>query len=186
MTEPQANTNPSNTTILDTQDPVTAEAIARAIGDELERVREERGWSRLQLVARTPSGIGDRTLLSYENGTRNMTVLRLIELCQVLNTSVAGLMTMALQRARIYLEHLALLVDLPALLDDETAKFRAIHQWARNKLRRQGSRVAEVPPSAVDELADFIGCDRQDLAHHLAQFIPDERPPADGATTTAA
>ena len=184
MTDPRVN--PSHAALLDTQDPVATKAIARAVGEELERVRKERGWSRIQLVARLPSGIGDRTLSSYEDGTRNVTVLRLIELCQVLNTSVAGLITMALQRARIYLEHLALLVDLPALLDDETAKFRAIHQWARNKLRRQGFRVAEVPPSAVDELADFIGCDRQDLAHHLARFVPDERPPAEGITTTAA
>lgn len=169
--------------MLDAQDPITARAITRAVGEEIERARKERGWSRTQLVARMPSGICDRTLLSYEDGTRNLTILRLVELCQALNTSVAGLMTMAFQRARIYLENLALLVDLPALLDDETARFRPIHQWARNKLRRQGSRVAEVQPSAVDELSDFVGCDRQDLAHHLAQFIPDERPPANDATT---
>jgi ribosome-binding protein aMBF1 (putative translation factor) len=44
--------------------------ISRAIGEELRRAREAAGWSRLQLVSRLPSGIGDRTLLSYEPAPR--------------------------------------------------------------------------------------------------------------------
>lgn len=168
---------------IDAQDPAIAKVILRAVGAELQLAREELGWSRQQLESRLPSGIGSRTILSYEKGDRNLTVLRLIEQCQVLKVSVPGLLTMALQRARLCLERLDLLVDLPALLDNETAKFRPVHPWARNKLRRQGTRIATVPPSSVDELADFIGCDRQELADHLARFIPDERPPATDAPT---
>lgn len=165
------------------KDLVPAEEIVRDVGTELRHAREERGWSRVQLVARMPSGISDRTILSYENGTRNFTVLRLIEQCDALGISVAGLITLGFQRARVRLENLDLLVDLPALLDDDTVKFRPIHPWARNKLRRQGTRVATVAPSVVDELADFIWRDRKDLASHLAKFIPDERPPAHDTAT---
>jgi transcriptional regulator with XRE-family HTH domain len=169
---------PQTELVLDVEDPATAKTVLLAVGMELRRAREERGWSRVQLVARMTSGIGDRTVLSYESGSRTLTVLRLIEQCHALGVSAAGLLTMALQRARIHLENLVLLVDLHALLDDQTAKFRPMHQWARNKLGKQAGRVAEVPPSVVEELADFVGCDSRDLAHHLAKFVPDERPPA--------
>jgi hypothetical protein len=38
------------------------EVISKAIGEELRRAREVRGWSRVQVVELMPSGIGDRTL----------------------------------------------------------------------------------------------------------------------------
>jgi ribosome-binding protein aMBF1 (putative translation factor) len=55
--------------VSDAPGEATEKVISRAIGEELRRAREATGWSRLQLVSRLPSGIGDRTLLSYEHGT---------------------------------------------------------------------------------------------------------------------
>jgi hypothetical protein len=52
------------------QEDASEKAISRAIGEELRRNREACGWSRGQLVARLPSGIGERTLLSYEPAPR--------------------------------------------------------------------------------------------------------------------
>ncbi len=49
---------------------VAERAISRAVGEELRRAREAKGWSRAQLVGMLPSGIGDRTLLSYEPAPR--------------------------------------------------------------------------------------------------------------------
>lgn len=66
--------------------------IRRAIGDELRRVREEHGWSRLQLVERLPSGIGDRTLLAYEHGTRNLHAVRLVEIADGLEIGAPTLL----------------------------------------------------------------------------------------------
>lgn len=163
---------------LDTQDPVTVGIVARAIGAELELVREERGWSRGQLVARLPSGIGERTLLSYEHGQRHVTVLRLLELCRALGVTAAELLTAALQRARLELDNLALLVDLRAVVEDESTKFRPLRQWARNKLNKNKAGVAELAPAGVDELADFLGYDRQELVTYLARFLPERRPAA--------
>lgn len=42
-------------------DEATDKAFARILGHEIRQARESRGWTRLQLVARMPSGIGDRT-----------------------------------------------------------------------------------------------------------------------------
>jgi hypothetical protein len=49
---------------------VSDRVISRAIGEELRRAREAGGWSRAQFVKLLPSGIGDRTLLSYELAPR--------------------------------------------------------------------------------------------------------------------
>jgi len=78
MSAPQVVEAPS-----DTSDKV----ISRALGEELRRAREALGWSRGHLVARLPSGIGERTLLSYEHGTRHLTALRFVELCRALGAA---------------------------------------------------------------------------------------------------
>jgi transcriptional regulator with XRE-family HTH domain len=148
-------------------------ATSRAIGEELRRIRESKGWSRAQLVTLLPSGIGDRTLLSYEHGTRHLTALRLIELCHALGVSAPTLLNQALQRARINLQHLTLTVNLTYLLNDYNEKFRPMHQWARNKLNENPEGVVELLPSSVRELATFVGCAYVDLANHLTKFTTD-------------
>lgn len=148
-------------------------AISRAIGEELRRAREACGWSRLQFVARLPSGIGDRTLLSYEHGTRHLTVLRFIEICQALGFAAPTLLNQALQRARIHLSNLVLRIDLRFLLNDRSDKFRPMHQWARNKLNEFPDGAVELPPASVRELATFVGCGYEELAGWLARFVPE-------------
>lgn len=146
---------------------------SKAIGDELRRARKRHGWTRAQCVALLPSGICERTLLAYEHGTRELSVLRLLELCATLDTEPAAVLRGALQRARILLNNVALHVDLRAVLDDRSPKFRPMHQWARNKLNRHTDGATELPRVAVEELADFIGCAHDELASHLARFVPD-------------
>jgi len=166
---------------MDTQNEATAKAISRAIGEELRRAREEEGWSRAQFVTRLPSGIGERTLLAYEHGIRVLTVLRLLELCGALGVVATVLLTTALQRAQIFITNMNLYVDLHALLRDGSMRFRPLAQWAKNRLNRCPDGIAEVTPSSVGELADFIGCTHEELARYLARFIPDTLP----ATRTA-
>jgi transcriptional regulator with XRE-family HTH domain len=148
-------------------------AISRAIGAELRRAREACGWSRIQLTARLPSGIGERTLLSYEHGTRQMTALRLIEICHALGTDMPTLVRRALQQARIHLENLPLQVDLRALINNGSDTYRPMVQWARNTLNEHPDGIVEVLPVAVRNLALFVGCTYRDLVNHLARFTPD-------------
>jgi transcriptional regulator with XRE-family HTH domain len=156
-----------------TQGEASEKVLSRAIGEELRRAREATGWSRWQLVARLPSGIGDRTLLSYEHGTRHLTVLRFLEICRALGFAAPTLLTHALQRARLELANLALQVDLRALLNDGSDTYRPMVQWAKNKLNKFPDGVVELPPSSLAELADFVGYPYQDLANYLARFTPD-------------
>jgi transcriptional regulator with XRE-family HTH domain len=158
---------------MDFRDPKDRKFAAKAVGEVLRQTREARGWSRLELVANLPSGIGDRTLLSYEHGSRAITVLRFLELCQSLQVEAPSLLSRGLQRAQILLEHVVLDVDLLALLRDQSPQFRPMHQWARNKLNRHHDGIATVAPGMVLELADFTGCRTEDLAAYLARFAPD-------------
>lgn len=155
------------------QDDVTEKAIARAIGEELRRAREANGWSRRYLVARLPSGIGDRTLLSYEHGTRHLTLLRFIELCRALGVAAPALLNQALQRAHIHLQNLVLQIDLCQLLNDRNDQFLPMVQWAHNKLIEYPEGVVELPPSSVRELATFLGCPYHELANYLANYPPE-------------
>jgi transcriptional regulator with XRE-family HTH domain len=149
------------------------DAITCAVGEEVRRTREARGLSRLQLVALLPSGIGARTLLSYEHGTRQLTVLRLAELSWALGTDAPTMFARGLQRARLLLGNLTLAVDLHALLRDERVTFRPLVQWARNLLNEEPDGIVEVEPAVVRHLASFIGCTSTELAEHLARFMPD-------------
>ena len=149
--------------------------VSVALGAELRRVREARGLTCKQLADLLPSGIGDRTLLSYEHGTRHLTTLRLIELCRAMRVDAPSLLTRALQRARIHMSSLILEVDLRALLLDDRAQFRPIAQWARNALTMHPDGVMVVEPPAVRNLALFVGCTYHELANHLARFVPDYR-----------
>lgn len=146
--------------------------ITRAIGEELRRARETIGWSRTEFVARLPSGIGDRTLLAYEHGLRQLTVTRLVELCHALGVGAPSLLGQALQKAQVYLQNLVLQIDLRLLLDDTSERFRPMLQWAHARLSQEPGGVIEVTPSAIRELAAFVGCSHDDLTNYLSRFAP--------------
>ena len=152
----------------------TEKAISRAVGEELRRAREANGWARGYLVTRLPSGIGVRTLLSYEHGTRHLTLLRFLEVCRALGVAAPLLLNRALQRARIHLENLVLRVDVRQVVSQRDERFLPMVMWAHNKLVRHPGGIVELEPSAVVELADILGCSQSDLANYLARFVPDQ------------
>jgi transcriptional regulator with XRE-family HTH domain len=150
-----------------------SKTVSRAFGAELRQARELQGWSRVQVVQYMPSGIGDRTLLSYEHGTRLISAVRLIEVCRVLGADPPSLVREALQRARVSLTNLNLRIDLRAVVKDPSEKYRPMRQWAINCLNDHPSGVIEVEPVAIRHLASFVGCQYLELANYLARFIPD-------------
>lgn len=155
------------------RDVVAEKIIQRSVGVELRRAREEVGWSRGFFVTRLPSGIGARTLLSYEHGTRHLTLLRFVEVCRAMEVAAPLLLNQALQRARVHLEHVVLRVDLRRLVAERDERFLPLVMWAHNKLVRHPDGIVNVAPSAVVEMADFMGWSRAELASYLARFVPD-------------
>jgi transcriptional regulator with XRE-family HTH domain len=152
----------------------SAKVFSKVLGEELRRVREAREWSRAQFVARLPSGIGERTLLAYEHGLRQLTALRIIELCYVLGVDAPTLLGRALQRAQVHIETLPLTIDLEALLQDRTMSFRPLKQWALNTLNDHPDGVVEITPEVAKHLALFMGYSNEQMARYLARFLPDD------------
>jgi transcriptional regulator with XRE-family HTH domain len=156
------------------RDGASDRALAQILGQELRRARESKGFTRAELVAQLPSGIGDRTLLSYEHGTRTLSVARFIEICRALGVAATEILHNALEKARD-LRAFSIKVDLEAILRDERTEFEPIRQWARNRLDGDDpSALVLLPPAAVRELAAVFGVTHVTLATYLIEFTPED------------
>lgn len=148
-------------------------AFARILGQEIRRVREERGWTRADLVKQLPSGIGDRALLSYEHGTRALTIARFLEICRALGVAAAEVLDNSLEKARD-LRAFSLRVDLRAVLRDQRAEFEAVRLWARRRLEGNPNAEVQLAPVTVREMAALLGFSHATLAGYLIEFTADE------------
>lgn len=165
--------------LLEAPGELSDEAVGQALGSELRRAREARGWSQEELA--TILGLGQRTVAYYESGDRKLTVFRLIQFGRVLGSDGPTLLIRALQRARVDINNLTLRVDLRELLSDCGEYFAAVGRWAQKAMSECPSGIAEVEPAVVRTLAMVVGCTHQHLANYLAQFISEDPPPEDGA-----
>jgi transcriptional regulator with XRE-family HTH domain len=156
-------------------DEVPDRAFAKVLGQEIRRAREAKGWTRAELVEQLPSGIGDRTLLSYEHGTRQITVSRFIEISKALGVAAVELLDEALRKARD-LRTFSLHVNLRAILDDHQARFEPIRTWARNRLQASPNAAVLLAPGTVLELAAAADISHSELAAYLFEFTAMEPP----------
>jgi hypothetical protein len=85
------------------EDPLNLGTVLRFLGLELTDVREKRDLSRTEAVAEfatvTCDSIGDRTLLAYEHGIRDVSVRRLLQLCATYGASPVLVLRSAIHRA---------------------------------------------------------------------------------------
>jgi transcriptional regulator with XRE-family HTH domain len=148
---------------------VSDRILARVLGQEIRRAREGRGWTRAELAERLPSGIVERTLLSYEHGVRALSVARFIEICRTLGVAAAEILDNTLEKARD-LRVFSFKIDLRALLRDERAEFEPVRLWARNRLNDDPSTEVLLTPVTVREMASMVGVSHATLASYLVNF----------------
>lgn len=152
-------------------------AITKALGEELRRARENVGWSQAELVRRMPSELHVKTLATYEQGVRQCTVVRLIEICRTLGVAAPDLLGRALQHMEVDLQTVGMQVDLHAMARDTRAELRQLRRWARNRLLiNPASGVARLDRGAVQEMAAVIGLTLSDLVRYLDMFRPQTAP----------
>jgi transcriptional regulator with XRE-family HTH domain len=154
---------------MDAHDAVTDRAFARILGQEIRRAREARGWTRAQLVERLPSGIGDRTLLSYEHGIRFLSVVRFVEICRALGVAASEILHKALEKARD-LRTFSLRINLRAVLRDKQDEFEPVRLWAKNRLKDNPTAEVLLSPVTVREMAAVLGFSHHALTTYLAEF----------------
>jgi transcriptional regulator with XRE-family HTH domain len=156
--------------------------LTRALGEELRRVRHSVGWTRAELVSRMPSEIHSRTLATYEQGVRQCTVARLVEICHVLGVAAPDVLGLALQRAQVDLQAVSLQVDLRAVLRDQRPELIPLRRWAEKRLEseKESSGVVRLQRAAVQEIAILLGYSMSILTRYLAGFAPQRSPRLSG------
>lgn len=73
-------------------------AFTKAVGGLLREARATGKLTRIEAVRELGRPVADRTLLTYENGTRILDILRLLDLCVALRTSMPRVVAHALAR----------------------------------------------------------------------------------------
>lgn len=152
-------------------------AVAKAIGNELRRARENAGLTRADLVALMPSEIHVQTLATYERGVRQCTVGRLVEICRIIGVSAPDVLSWAMQRAEIDLQTIGLRIDLRAVINDKRAELLPLRRWARGRLTDDpDSEIAHLEWSAVQDMATTYGIDGSAFVSYLLMFTPRPAP----------
>lgn len=115
--------------------PDPALRLQRTLGDELRRARRDRRLSRQAVLNQLGLGLSNQTLAAYEQGTRSLSVIRLVELADVLGVSALELLARALRRAsRVEPLVSQLPIDLAAVVRDETPALAPLRRWAKTRL----------------------------------------------------
>jgi hypothetical protein len=125
------------------------------------------------LAGRLPSGIHFRTLGAYELGYRHFSVIKFIEICQILGVSASEMLDQVEARMQVDLQIGPLRIDLHAVVQDGNPALEPLRTWARNRLDSgRPEHVVTVEPDLVGEMAAFCGLTGQGLATHLAALTP--------------
>lgn len=155
-------------------------AIVRAIGEELRRARANAGWSRPQLIKYMKTQIPVNTYACYEQGIRQCSIPRLVEICQALGVSAAELIGLALQRLELDLNRSVVQIDLRKIVRDDRRELRPLRRWARNRIKEDAIAVELHEPavvhlqwSAVKEIATFCGISKAFLLGYIRDFSPE-------------
>lgn len=155
-------------------------AIIRAVGEELRRARACVGWTRPELIKRMKTKIPVNTYAGYEQGIRQCSIPRLVEICEALGVTVPELLGLALQRLEIDLDRLGVLIDLHKIVVDEREELRLLRRWARNRMQVDAltteveePAVVRLPWVVVQEMAALCGVPKRQLLDYIREFTPE-------------
>jgi transcriptional regulator with XRE-family HTH domain len=144
--------------------------FSRVLGDEVRMLREQRGWTRKDLLRHAELDITLQTLATYELGTRQCTVVRLWELTEALEEPLEQFIVRVMQRIGER-EVSGLVIDLQAAARTAVAGLGPLRAWARVELasRSDGRRapVSSLNRAALDRLAELCRLDIVELVRRL-------------------
>jgi transcriptional regulator with XRE-family HTH domain len=155
----------------------------RVLGDELRRLRKQRGWTRRDLNRRLQSDISLQTLATYELGTRQCSVVRLVEICLALDEVPHDLLARVHQRVFTDAPVGRIRLDLRKIVQDDHAELLPLRRWAKGKLAETNG--GQQPPdvnldiAALERMAELCGLDTVVLIARLRQISPLHEPDED-------
>jgi transcriptional regulator with XRE-family HTH domain len=143
----------------------------RVLGDELRRLRKQRGWTRRDLNRRLQSDISLQTLATYELGTRQCSVVRLVEICLALDEVPHELMARVHQRMFSDSPVGRIRVDLRKVVRDTQPELLPLRRWAKGRLAElngtHGSAEVSLDISALERMAELCGLETVELIGRL-------------------
>lgn len=153
----------------------------RVLGDELRRLRKQRGWTRRDLNRRLQSDISLQTLATYELGTRQCSVVRLVEICLALDEVPHELMARVHQRVFSDSPVGRIRVDLRKVVRDTQPELLPLRRWAKGRLAElngtHGSADVNLDISALERMAELCGLETVDLISRLRTIAGTAEPP---------
>ncbi|MEC3974911.1 helix-turn-helix domain-containing protein [Amycolatopsis sp. H20-H5] len=164
-----------------TQYPVTtqhAEAFANAVGDALRARREALRWTRKDLIAQGNLDVSVQTLTTYELGTRNLPLSRLIQCCGALGIRPGELLDKAFDAMAIGSRAgLNLRVDMSALAATTNPALAPLRDWARLRIAAATPKARVnilVPGAALQPMAAQCGLTVEELMATLRADTHDD------------
>lgn len=156
------------------------QAIIRAVGEELRRARASLGLTRPELVKRMRTDIPVNTYACYEQGIRQCSIPRLVEICQALGISALELLGLAFQRLELEMEESMVRIDLRKVIDDERDELRPLRRWARDYMQDDALTADPDEPAVVRlswdvvrEMGRFCGLQKRGLRRYIREFSPE-------------
>jgi transcriptional regulator with XRE-family HTH domain len=153
----------------------------RVLGDEIRRLRKQRGWTRKDLNNRLQSEISLQTLATYELGTRQCSVVRFVEICLALDELPHELLARVHQRVFVDAPVGRIRLDLRAVVRDRQPKLLPLRRWAKGRLAEGAGQDVEVhlDIAALERMAELCGMHTVELIKHLRRIVPPSPPPRD-------
>ncbi|MET7993554.1 MULTISPECIES: helix-turn-helix domain-containing protein [unclassified Amycolatopsis] len=161
---------------------IDAEHYQRILGDELRKLRRRRGWTRKELNTHLQSEISLQTLATYELGTRQCSVVRLVELCVAMDELPQDLL--AKVHRRVFVEEPGRVrVDLRRVVAEASPELLPLRRWAEDRLRRgdpgagattvsSGPAEVSLDLAALERMAELCDLQVVDLISHLRKLAP--------------
>ena len=150
---------------------IDAEEYQRVLGDELRKLRRSRGWTRKELNQHLQSEISLQTLATYELGTRQCSVVRLVELCVAMDELPQDLL--AKVHRRVFVDEPGRVrVDLRKVVADAPADLLPLRRWAEDRLRQAGEHGGEfaLDLPARERMAELCRLPTVDLIARLRRY----------------
>ena len=149
---------------------IDAASYQRVLGDELRRVRKQRGWTRKELQHRLANDISLQTLATYELGTRQCSVVRLAELCLAMDVLPQDVLARVHDRVFSDERPGHLRVNLAAVVRDTQPELLPLRRWAADRLHQ--SPPGQPPEihldlAALEQMAELCGLDTVELISRL-------------------
>ena len=149
---------------------IDAASYQRVLGDELRRARKQRGWTRKQLQHNLQTDISLQTLATYELGTRQCSVVRLVELCVAMDVLPHDLLARVHDRVFTGDKPGHIRIDLDRVAHDQQPELLPLRRWAQDRLGQSAlgqAREVHLDLPALEQMAELCGIDTLDLITKL-------------------